>query len=593
MKLSMFFEKRNYLIGFITFIFGIIGVLLIYVTPFIMYNQSTDKMEVELLDFADNYQTIEELPEGYNLYVHINGESTLLTRSGYIENINAELDFHLKMWARTQSETEKFYTDDFKGADYHYFIRRVADEHYVVSFVGTAEINDFISQFRLYTIILTVILYIISLVLGITFLSGRMIRQISFVNQKSNFRNRLSLEEFYKKNEISNFNYASIHIHNFQDIVDACGISFTDMISSIIGERLRSLFKQHEIYEINASEFVIVCEDEIIPDNVINIFKQKMSGNAQIETYELQVKIVTIENELLDNETIESLLKRFDYGYLLIKSKQNVTVSITHQIILEMNNEIYYQANLEQALRFEKLVNFYQPKVNPTTNKIVGCEALSRWVEGEKVISPTNYIHIAEANGLVYNIDLLSFKNSCKMLQKLSENDLLDDAFKISTNLSPITLRNLNFSTLQNIITECNVNPRNISVEITESVLIDFNQVKSLLKQIKDSGITIEIDDFSAGNSSFTVLPLLNADYLKLDMAILPTVIEESSETLVYQGLVDISKKLGFKLVSEGVETSTQADYVLDIGVDLIQGYFYSKPINSTDFINFMKAYNS
>ena len=123
--------------------------------------------------------------------------------------------------------------------------------------------------------------------------------------------------------------------------------------------------------------------------------------------------------------------------------------------------------------------------------------------------------------------------------------------------------------------------------------MVDFEKVEELLQNIKDENITIEIDDFSAGNSSFTVLPLLKADYLKLDMAILPTEKSGEKESMIYEGLVDISKRLGFKLISEGVETSEQAKYVSDIDVDIIQGYYYSKPLSEKDLVVFIKNFKN
>jgi len=591
MKFGKFVEKRGYLISFITFIFVIFGVLLIFVTPNIIYAQSTKTMKAELVEYADNYETITTLPEGYNLYIYDNGVSSLLTRSGYIVSINGDLDHHLVHWAATQQEEDTFYNDDFEGDNYQYFIRVLGDDHYVSVFVGTADVTNFIDLFRTYSIGLTIVLYLISIVLGITFLSGRLIKKISFINDQTNFYNKLSLVSYFRKKELTNHHIAYLNIQNFNDIVDACGVSFTDMLIDMVGMRLRTLFKNNEVYEMGNDEYVIVCDKQIDLNKILDTFEKEMTGVAGIETYKFHVKVVTIDPTLLDTETISSLLKRFDYGYTLIKSTQEHHVNVTSSIVAKMDKEMYYQVNLEQAINNNQIVNYYQPKVNPTTNVITGCEALSRWIDNGTVISPTNYIHIAEANGLVYKIDLLSFKNSCLMLQELKEKGLLTEHFKISTNLSPITLKNLTFSTLKEIMDECNVDAKNLSVEITESIMIDFDKVQSLLQDIKDANISIEIDDFSAGNSSFTVLPLLKADYLKLDMAILPTASSGAKETLIYEGLVDISKKLGFKLISEGVETSKQAKYVTGIKVDIIQGYYYSKPISSVDFIEFIKNF--
>ena len=591
MKLGMFLEKRSYLLAFVSFIFILLGLLLIYVTPNVIHSQRMGDLEFRLKEYANDFETTTSLSEGFNLYEYDIGVSTLLTRSGYIVSVNPDLEPHLIAWGTMQGLPDRYHYDNFENDDYIYYIKNVEDSHFVITFVGTAEINSFISLLRTYSIVLIIILYIISIILGSTFLSGRLIRKISFVNQRTNFHNKLSLVSFFKKKKLEDFTFAYLNIHNFDDIIDSCGVGFTDMIVDIIGDRLRTLFKNNEIYEIRNNEYIIVCKDEFNTAKIMSVFEKEMQGHSDISTYQLRVKMVTISKDLIINEDIHSMIKRFEYGYSLIKSKQDNAMNITLDIVKEMKNQMYYQSNLEQALKNQRLVNYYQPKVNPHTNKVVGCEALSRWFDNGNYISPTNYINIAEANGLIYDIDILSFRNSCKMLKKLNDLDALEDGFKISTNLSPITLKNLDFKVLKDIIDEYQVNPQNLSVEITESVVIDFKKVSKILSEIKESNITIEIDDFSAGNSSFTVLPVLNADYLKLDMAVLPTDITECNETLVYEGLVDISKRLGFKLISEGVESEDQAAYVTKIGVDLIQGYYYSKPLSDEDFIEFKKNF--
>lgn len=589
MKILSFLEKRSILLVFVTGIYIILGSLLIFMVPSMIYNQSIDAIEDQLKEYADDYETVTLVSEGYNLYVHENGVSTLLTRSGYIVDMNAELDAHLIMWGELQQTPNKFYIDDFEGDNYVYYIKVLGENQYVITFMGTADVNGFISMFRSYSIGLIIFLYIISIILGSTLLSGQLIKKISFTNPKTNFHNKLSLISFFGKRKLEDFEFAYVNIHNFEDIVDSCGVTFTDMIVMTIGDRVRSVYKENEIYELNENEFIIVCKDSFNTDDVLKAFEKEMQGHSEMDTYQLRVKMVTINKRLLSSETILSLIKKFEYAYSTIKSKQDSCVNIDNLIVEKMNNQMYYQGNLEHALKLEKLVNFYQPKVDTLTDKIVGCEALSRWFEEDKYISPTNYINIAEANGLIYNIDLLSFKNSCRMIQRLKEEGLLTSGFKVSTNLSPITLKNLDFKVLEDIMNEYQVLTKNISVEVTESVVIEFDRVSKVLKDISESGITIEIDDFSAGNSSFTVLPILNADYLKLDMAILPTNFDDSNETLVYEGLVDISKRLGFKLISEGVETKEQVEYVKKIGVDLIQGYYYSKPISDEDFIKYLK----
>ena len=592
MKPGRISEKRSYLFLFVTFIFIILGALLIYVIPKAIYSENINNIEDNLKEYADAYETTTSVDENYNLYVTEDSVSTLLTESGYIVYMNQDLDRQLILWGYMQSTTTAYYNNDFEDANYVFYIKVLGDDNYVVTFAGTAEVTSFINLFRIYSIGLILALYILSIILGSISISKKQIKRISFINPKTNFHNKVALVSHFKRKSLANYTFAYINIQNYEDIIDSCGVSFTDIIVGIIGDKLRTYFRNEEIFEIRNNEYIIAYKEEFIIEEVLNVFKKEMKGHSNISTYQLKVKIVTLETEIMPAEKINSIIKRLEYGYSLIKNTKENSMIIDLGIIKTMNKQAYYQGNLEKALKNEKMINYYQPKVNPHTNKVVGCEALSRWVENGEIISPSKYIQVAKAKGLIYTIDILSFKNACKMIRRLSDENILDEEFEISINLSPITLINLDFKVLKEIMDDYEVNAKNLSVEISESVVIDFNKVSGILSDISRSNITIEIDNFSAENSSFSVLPMLNANYLKLGRGILPIDIGEYNKTMIYEGLVDISKKLGFKVIAEGVETSIQVKYVTKTGVDLIQGNYYSKPLSDDDLIEFIKNFN-
>ena len=592
MKPGRISEKRSYLFLFVTFIFIILGALLIYVIPKAIYSENINNIEDNLKEYADAYETTTSVDENYNLYVTEDSVSTLLTESGYIVYMNQDLDRQLILWGYMQSTTTAYYNNDFEDANYVFYIKVLGDDNYVVTFAGTAEVTSFINLFRIYSIGLILALYILSIILGSISISKKQIKRISFINPKTNFHNKVALVSHFKRKSLANYTFAYINIQNYEDIIDSCGVSFTDIIVGIIGDKLRTYFRNEEIFEIRNNEYIIAYKEEFIIEEVLNVFKKEMKGHSNISTYQLKVKIVTLETEIMPAEKINSIIKRLEYGYSLIKNTKENSMIIDLGIIKTMNKQAYYQGNLEKALKNEKMINYYQPKVNPHTNKVVGCEALSRWVENGEIISPSKYIQVAKAKGLIYTIDILSFKNACKMVKRLSDENILDEGFEISINLSPITLINLDFKVLKEIMDDYEVNAKNLSVEISESVVIDFNKVSGILSDISRSNITIEIDNFSAENSSFSVLPMLNANYLKLGRGILPIDIGEYNKTMIYEGLVDISKKLGFKVIAEGVETSIQVKYVTKTGVDLIQGNYYSKPLSDDDLIEFIKNFN-
>lgn len=589
--MNIFIEKRSIFFLFLTMIYVVIGIVFIFVMPNGIEKNSDDKMKKNIELLAQGDLGIKALSESYQLFIYESDISSLITKSGEISNIDSSLEAHLIMWAQDQEVEAVFYQDDFGGENFIYYILVEDNSNFVVAFSSTIETENLIAAFKSYSLTLVIVLYIISLIVGGTFVNTLLINKLSTIDAKTNLFNKSYLTRLFKNKKLTNNHFVYINIHNFEDIVDACGINFTDMITSNVVGRLRELFNQQELYRLSEDEYVVVSNITINVEHIFDSFKEGMKGHEGIDTYDFRIKVVSLDLESLKYLEIDELLKLFSFGYSKIKTSVVNSICIDSDMMKEMNNQMFYQGNLLNALTNEKLINFYQVKVNPSTNEIVGCEALSRWYEDGEVILPGKYISLAEANGLIYEIDLLSFRNSCKLISKLDELNILSDNFKISSNLSPITLKNLKFKTLKDIIDEFKVDIKHLSVEVTESVTIDFEIVQNILDEISKSGITIEIDDFSAGNSSFTILPLLKANVLKLDMAILPKDPNNKNEAFIYKGLVDISKKLGFKLTAEGVETKVQVDFVKSIGVDTIQGYYYSRPISETDFIKFIKEF--
>lgn len=589
--MNIFIEKRSIFFLFVTLIFVVIGTFFVFVIPNGIEKNSDESMMNNIEDLAKGELGIEDLTESYQLFIYENDISSLITKSGTISNIDTELEGHLIMWAQDQVEEAVFYQDDFGGENFIYYILVEDNSNFIITFSSTIETENLIGTFRYYSVILVVILYVISLIVGGTFVNALLINKLSTIDSKTNLYNKAYLQRIFKKKKLSGFNFAYVNIHNFEEIIDACGIHFTDMITSNVVERLKQLFKQNELFQISMDEYVIVSNNEIDTNTIFDSFKEGMKGHLDMDTYNFRIKVVSVDIESLEYLDIERLLQLFSFGYLKIKTSFDNITYVNNEMMKELNSQMFYQGNLASALTNKKLVNFYQVKVNPSTNEIVGCEALSRWFEDGEYIPPYKYINIAEANGLIYEIDLLSFKNSCKLIKTLERKGLLKDDFKVSSNLSPITLKNLKYQTLQDIIDEYLVDVKHLSVEVTETVTIDFELVQNILDEISKHKISIEIDDFSAGNSSFTILPLLKANVLKIDMAVLPKDPKNKNEAFIYKGLVDISKKLGFKLTAEGVETKVQADFVKSIGVDTIQGYYYSKPISEDDFIKYMKEF--
>ena len=254
---------------------------------------------------------------------------------------------------------------------------------------------------------------------------------------------------------------------------------------------------------------------------------------------------------------------------------------------LEMHRKI--ESSMHQALKEEQFKVYYQPKHDAVSGKLVGAEALIRWVHPEYgFMSPGDFIPLFEKNGFVVQTDFYVWKRSCMNLKKWRDKGIT--TVPISVNASKLTFEQDDLlKKLQSYVTENQLSPEQLHIEITETLMT--NDVDALVKKLTDirsAGYRIELDDFGSGFSSINILSTLPLDVIKLDMSFMKQ-FGDSKRTKVLAASINLAKELGFKTVSEGVERKEQCDMLSDLGVDAIQGYYFSKPIPEDEFEEYLR----
>ncbi len=594
MKIKVFLSKRLNVVVFVTLIFLILTPLITVVIPNYLFDQRIDSVEERLKELTYQYQEVQELKGSENLYIYDNGTSSLLTSTGYLTVINFEIEEHLIHWSELQldkfeqNESEVFYQDDFRNEQYVYYIRVLDDEMYVIAFVDTFTIHNFVDSLSFYSLVLIIFVFMATLLLSMTVLSSGLVKKYSLYDPITQLNTKIAFIHFFGKKSNKD-KYITYHnLSNLDDILDSCGLRYKPNVLKMVKMNLLSNYSFENIFQLSDSEYIIISADEYIVTNEISEVLNRVIIEDAPVPYNITVKTVKVQKEIMSNISAETLIMRMNYAFSAINNTKQPSITMDAKILEEMDMEVYYQSHLENAIKNNDLINVYQVKVNPKSGIVIGAEALSRWIDKGVMIYPSKYVNLAETTGLIYDLDVLSFQNSCKMIRTLLDRKVINSSFKLSCNFSPITLKNMNIELVKDTIAENNIEAKYLSFEVTESVSLEYEVIKGFLDEVKELGISIEIDDFSAGNSSFTVLPLLNADYVKLDMAILPVNFEDKTEILIYESLVEVSKKLGLKIISEGVENEKQVAFLKGLSVEGIQGYYYSKPIMEDKFIEYL-----
>lgn len=281
-----------------------------------------------------------------------------------------------------------------------------------------------------------------------------------------------------------------------------------------------------------------------------------------------------------------------DYAHIALNSIKNDYSKTTAFYDEELRSELAKQRKIEkcmhQALEEEQFKVYYQPKHDTVTGKLVGAEALVRWVHPEYgFMSPADFIPIFERNGFISELDLYVWRRTCKNIRKwLDEGRTV---VPISVNASKMDFKRTGMTeTIENYVREAKLSHQYLHIEVTESLLEDnMNRLIEKLEKLRNCGYKIELDDFGAGYSSINFLSQLPIDVVKLDMSFMRD-IEDDKRKSVLETCINLAKRLGYKTVSEGVETDEQLELLKLFGADIIQGYYFSKPLPEDDFEKYL-----
>ncbi len=280
---------------------------------------------------------------------------------------------------------------------------------------------------------------------------------------------------------------------------------------------------------------------------------------------------------------ISQMSDRSNLARKMIKGNRECMVGFYDQAA---HDRIIQEKNIENAmagaLENGEFKVYFQPKYSISSQKIVGAEALVRWRHRELgTVPPSVFIPIFEKNGFVENIDIFVFEKTCEKLHEWIEQGV--EPVPISVNVSRLNLHNPEFAKrARDIAQKYDVPCRLIELELTESTVIDFKNTGKLIgimNDLKAGGFTIAMDDFGSGYSSLNMLRWLPVDVLKLDREFFGTDTGTRRGEMVISDMVSMAKHLDIVVVAEGVETAEQVQFLSTTGCDIVQGYYFARPM--------------
>lgn len=259
----------------------------------------------------------------------------------------------------------------------------------------------------------------------------------------------------------------------------------------------------------------------------------------------------------------------------------------------ELKNRIIHNKEMEDrmetALAEHEFCAYYQPKYDTETKKIVGAEALVRWIGKDgKIVPPSDFIPVFEENGLIVGLDEFMFREVCRQQREWIDEGR--EAVPVSVNLSRYNIFYSAFvRKYQNILKEYDIPPELVPLEITESVMSEDEELlRNIIDELHEIGFSVLMDDFGTGYSSMTMLSSMPIDVLKLDKSFVDDIGDSRGEKII-RSIIDLSRSLGIHLTAEGVETEQQYEFLKEFQCDDIQGYYFARPMPGDEFEPLLK----
>ncbi|MGN0159865.1 MAG: putative bifunctional diguanylate cyclase/phosphodiesterase [Lachnospiraceae bacterium] len=384
-----------------------------------------------------------------------------------------------------------------------------------------------------------------------------------------------------------------IDLDNFKNINDGLGHDYGDALLKEIAAKMQTIVGLHNhCYRMGGDEFVVIVTPENY--NLLNRILMNLTLLFNRSWYILDSEcyctmsmgVVKFPEQGAD---VNNLIKKADIAmYEAKKLGKNRYAYYKKDYGDDMNyRQLEMESNMRQAVESscEEFVLFYQPVVDTATGKCTGCEALVRWNSRSLgFVVPGDFIPLAEYLGLIVEIGDFVLETACVKCKEWNEK--YDPDFRINVNLSVVQLLQPNIvEHVKEILETSEVNPKNITLEITETLAInDMERAMKIVTGLKELGVKIALDDFGTGYSSLNYIRQLDFDIIKIDKTFIDDILTDDYDQAFVKLIVDFARKINVKLCVEGVETEEQFEYLRDLEADSIQGYFFSRPITAHDF---------
>lgn len=393
-------------------------------------------------------------------------------------------------------------------------------------------------------------------------------------------------ERLYTYHSDLHFDAIVLNIEQFHSVNALNGREFGDMILSAIGDEINAFLSETTGIggRFEADRFAVYCLHQPDYNELLKRLQKKVNGVSQSVRVQLRMGVREWSEKtdpvvMFDHARAACGLARGDYHVSIrFYDREMQEKELLHQKLLN---------DLQKAVDEQQLTVFYQPKYNIQCDppRLASAEALIRWRHPELgMISPGEFVPLFESKGLIGIVDTFVWNEAAAQVSEWKRKYGFE--LSVSVNVSRMdTVDPMLVERLKKLISDNRLGYNDLKLEVTESAYTDnAKQLLGVVDSLRSTGFEIEMDDFGSGYSSLNMLSAMPVDVLKMDMKFVRNIENNETDRKLVTLILDIAKYLNVTVVAEGVETEGQMKILKDAGCDIVQGYYFSRPLPADEF---------
>lgn len=384
-----------------------------------------------------------------------------------------------------------------------------------------------------------------------------------------------------------------IDLNDFKWVNDHLGHAAGDAFLLNVGVQFKKVLPNKAfIARLGGDEFAILLPGQYETSALTTLCEDLLTALEKVNEHQSNHQVgcsMGVASYPTHAESAEELVHKADYAMYSAKDSENGHYCIfTEQMNKALIDLREIEINLHRAVKNAEFEVYYQPQYSLHNLKLVGAEALVRWPTPERMISPLEFIPLAERFGLISDIGCLVMQQASHQLQLWQSNTKPLPRVAINVSASQLLMGDFG-DQIEHFLAENQLQPHQLDIEITESVMMKNLELNgetrvSCVSRLQQKGLEISIDDFGTGYSSLAYIKHLNVDRIKIDKSFIDDIATQSGARSIVRAIIEMGHSLGLKVLAEGIETPNQLDILKKMGCDEGQGYLFSRPLPAKDF---------